>query len=92
MTWLALAVCLVVPPLVALWPALTGARFVIVFGSAAVAAFAVWCVVFLWIADPEDSGQLGTVLIPFYTVIHTFFAVAIVGIPWAVASERRDAR
>ena len=92
MTLLALAVCLVIPPSVALLPALAGARFVTVLGTAAVAAFAVWCVVFLWVVGPGDSdtGPLGLILIPLYTVIHAVFSLAIVGVPWAIATGRRS--
>ncbi len=84
-----LVVCLVIPPLVAFWPALLGRRFVVVAAAAALAAIVVWSVAFFVVAPADDTGPLRLFLLPLYTLIHTFFALAIVGIPWAIASQRR---
>ena len=81
----ALAVCVVIPPLVALWPAVLGSRFVVVAFAAALAAIVVWSVA-LFVVPPvnDDTGPL-----PFYALIHTFVTIVVVGIPWAFATQRR---
>lgn len=82
--------CLVIPPLVALWPALVGMRFAAVVGSALIAATLVWSVALLVVAPSDDTGPLPWILLPFYVLIHTAFASVVAGIPWAIVREPRD--
>lgn len=86
---------LVIPPLVTLWPALAGARFIVVATTAGLASLVVWAVALYVVYEPPDDSELYAlplVILPFYAVPHALVTLAIVGIPWALLAERRERR
>lgn len=83
---------LLIPPLVTLWPALAGSRFIVVATTAALASLVVWAVALYVVFEPPADSELYAlplVILPFYAVPHALLTLAIVAIPWALLAERR---